>query len=104
MKFYKHLYKDKNIRFVKTLKMKLRMHAFLPSIYIVRLSENEEEQLEILQAAFLKQKYFWNDKNEIVGISTSYDGAVEIVDQILQDTMLATGGYDMRKYLIENSK
>lgn len=104
MKFYRYLYLDPQIKHPILLKQKLRMNKTLPGVYLIRMSENPSDQLEIIQAIYLKQKWMREEKNEIVGIALSKSAAVELVTSIVEDVVNETGGADIKTYLVRKSR
>lgn len=98
MRFYEPLYIDENYKDVARIKRCIRFSRIPLFDYVIVLN-NGKDQLDIIQGRVLKQKFFPKKKLFVVGISRDYDGAVELVQRILQDTYQKTGGYDMKAYL-----
>ena len=105
MRYYRHLYlgpgiekkKDRVIR-------KLEEGKFRPNIHIITLPENERNQLEIynsvqfLQPGFPRKEYF------VVGITSGYDDAIELVEEITKEVYNETRGADIRSYILEKEQ
>lgn len=104
MKFYKNLYLSDTIKRPGLVKIKLRLHKIVPGIFIIRIAENDSDQLEIISSIYMKQKWFWKQKNEIVGLAGSNNEAIEIVMNITQEVVDKTGAAQIKDYLIQQSK
>lgn len=85
-----------------TIKWKLRTGRPQPVIYVIALARNND-LLEIYHSGMLKQKYYKKKQNApyIVGISTGYSGAVDLVIDIIQDVLRETGAYDVKAYFMK---
>ena len=104
MKFHKHLYTGASIKNPKAVKWKLKMNAGLLGIFVIALADGEN-QLEIYNAAFLKQKLhrrFWPPY--IIGIARSQEEAMEIIEKIAAECLAATGTARLKDYLIGADK
>lgn len=104
MKFYKHLYIGETVKNSGMVKWKLKANAGLFGIFVITLAEGTD-QLEIYDAAFLKQKRhrkFWPPY--IIGIANGQEEAVKMVEQIASECVLATGGAQLKDYLLELEK
>lgn len=99
MKYYEPLYIDENFKNVSKMKMRIRMSRIPLLNYAIVLSNSQTDQLEIIQGTILRQKYYPKKDLFVVGISKDYDGAVLLVQRILEDTFRETGGYDMKAFL-----
>lgn len=95
----KSLKKKKN-RMIKDL----MEHKFYPSVYIITLSQGEQNHLEFFSASLLQQHIFENENLFVVGIANGYDAAVDLVEQIVQQVLARTGGTDIRHYIVERQK
>lgn len=82
-----------------TVKWKLRTGRPQPFIYVIALAKNND-LLEIYHSGLLKQKYYRKKQNTpyIVGIASSYSGAVDLVIDIIQDVLRETGTYDVKTF------
>lgn len=69
------------------------------SLYIIALSNNDHDQLDIIHNSMFKQKLYRKFDIRIVGLANSYDEATGLVLTMLDDTMNQTGGVDIKKFL-----
>lgn len=99
MEFYPRLYVGKKVKNPTKLKAKLAKHAKLSDAYVITLSKNQHDQLEIQKAGCLAQKYYRLNPPYVIGLATDYDEAIEIVQQIVQETYAAQGNCKLKEYL-----
>ena len=97
MKFYKHLYIGDTVTNPAKIKRKLKLHAGV-SVYVIAIAMGTD-QLEIFHGGYLKQKYYRKHPPVIVGIASDHNEAVEIILQITQECLDATGGCNLKEYL-----
>lgn len=97
MRFYKFLYVGEQVKHVHLIKQKLRVHAYV-NIYLITLSSGDD-QLEIYQAALLKQRYFRKHAPIVIGIAADHAEAVGLVERIVQESLQRTGACDLKAYL-----
>lgn len=102
MKFYKYLYIGDNVKEPQKIKRKLKLHAGI-SVYVICISHGDD-QLEIFHSAYLKQRYYRYHPPVIIGIASDYDEAVQIIVKITKECLKATGGCNLKDYLIEKAK
>lgn len=91
-----------NEKKLNRIKRNIRQGRGRFDIYIISLSNNEDNQLDIFHNAMFKQKLYRKFDIRIVGLASSYDEAVLVVQSILEDTMEVTGKPDMKSYLLNN--
>ena len=104
MKWYKKLYLGDNAKEAKyKIFGKIRQNRFTFNTYLIILSSNAHNLLEIISANELKQP-FYKDKTVrnhiyVVGLAVGYDEALEVVERIIKEVYQATGGFDLQSYL-----
>lgn len=99
MKFYKKLYIGKTIKKPALVKWKLAHGAGQLKIYVITLAAGND-LLEIYHCAFLQQKFYKKYPPFIVGIAGSYDEAVSLVTEIVEEVYANTGGYAVKDYIM----
>lgn len=102
MRFYKNLYVSDTVKNVGLVKWKLKHAAGQFDIYLITLSQNEEDQLDIFHNSMLKQELLRKVDYQVVGIARGREEALEIVRRITDDCMKQTGTVNIRQYLLEN--
>jgi hypothetical protein len=99
MKFHKQLYLGASVRNPQRIKRKLRTGiGWLASVYVVAIAP-DPDQLEFYDARFLRQKALRRQNPiYIVGLATSYDEALELVEKIVKDCYAQTGTADIKSF------
>ena len=103
MKFYKYLYIDENIKKPERVIWKLKHFAGQLNIYIICMTQ-DQDQLEFYHAGLLKQKYYKKNPPYVVGIANGYEGAMNIVNRIADETVKRNGTGDIKQYLLDRLK
>ena len=90
-----------NIKKLNRIKRNIRQGRGRFDLYIISLSNNQYDQLDIFHNALFKQKSYRKFDIRIVGLASSYDEALAVVQKILDDTIAVTGKANMKQFLIE---
>lgn len=102
MRFYKHLYLSERYRAnPNVIKAKLRLRKFFFSmnkVMLICLCENTDE-LEFFQAGILLQPHYKKKRITIIGIAENRESAIELIEEIVSDSMKTTYGYKLKEYL-----
>lgn len=95
------LYLGESIREQKLdkIKKKLENKPLLSGVFLVALSRNPSDQLEIYNAKQLVQKYYAKYPPYVVGIAGNYDEAVRMVEQMVRECMEKRGDCALKEYL-----
>lgn len=88
-RFYKDLYWGNSVKNHAVVKWKLKMGAGQFGIYCVTKAVGDSDQLDIINSAFLKQKYYRYNPVLVYGIAGDYSEAVELVLRISQEASIA---------------
>ena len=91
IEFYHNLYvsecwQKKKGKIVKRLKE----NKLQPQVYVITLSQGEQNQLEFFSSVLLKQSIFEHSKLFVIGIADGYDEALFLVEEIVQDVYQET--------------
>ena len=105
IKFYCDLYvsecwREKKNKIIK----KLKENRIQPQVYVVALSQGDQNELEFFSSILLKQHAFDNTEVFVVGIANGYDEALFMVRDITKQIYTETGTADLRKYILERQK
>ena len=104
MKFIEHLYVSKSIKNVDKVISKLRRNVGQIMVYIISISENSTEQLDIYHCSIMQQKYFHKDNNfTIVAITKTHEEAVDFVKYLVEDCMKVRDDCKLKEYLLSES-
>ncbi len=98
MKYYKYLYFSKDIKEKTKFRIKKELHHCSPFLYILYMPV-DSDNLEFMNAGFLKFSYYRKSKMTIVGIAQGKDEAYDLVLQIINESMRYTGKVNIKEYL-----
>lgn len=82
------------------LKKKLKNKPIFANVYLITLSGNPSDQLDIYQSKYLAQKYYDENPLFCIGIAKNYDDALYIVQQIAGECYARRGDARLREYLM----
>ena len=105
MKLYKRLYLGDNAKEHKyvVLGIVLKKRLSKDDIYLITLSDNDNNLLDIISSNYFLQphfkKKFIDSKLYVVGLAKGYEEALEVVRTIIDEVYSNTGGFDIPGYL-----
>jgi len=82
------------------IKKKLEKKPLLSGVFLIAVSENPSDQLNIFSARQLVQPYYEKNPPLIVGISESYDEALGMVELMVQECLRERGNCALKEYLL----
>ena len=82
------------------LKKKLENKPLFSGFFLITLSRNASDQLEIYAAKQLAQSYYRKNPPYVIGITGTYEEAVKIVEQIVRECLEARGDCALKEYLL----
>ena len=83
---------------------KLRQNRLQPQVYVIALSQGEQNHLEFFSSMLLKQRVYKNTGLFVVGIASGYDEALSITAEIADHVYRETGGADIRRFILDRQK
>lgn len=83
---------------------KLRQNRLQPQVYVIALSQGEQNHLEFFSSMLLKQHVFQDAGLFVVGIANGYDEALSITEEITDQVYQETGEADIRRFILERQK
>lgn len=86
------------------IKRKVRRNRMMPNVYIVALSQGDQNHLEFFSGILLKQHVFDSAEIFAVGIADGYDEALYMVEAIAGKVYEETGETDIRRYILARQK
>ncbi len=105
MRYYKYLYTGESLEKKKEkIISKLSREKLQAGIFLIVLSGEENNQLEILNSNLLLQKYYPQKDYLVVGIAKGFDEALEILEQIVQEVYNETKGAEIRSYILNKEQ
>ena len=73
-------------------------------VYVITLSSNEENLLDIIPSRELLQRHYPKKGLYVVGLAGGYHEALELAGQIVSEVYFRTGGFDVRSYLRQDCR
>lgn len=106
MKWYHDLYVGDSIADkANRIKWKINHNAGTVSVYVIAFASNKQNLLDIIPSWELMQKAYPGKKEmQIVGLAKGYDEALELVQQMIEETYQHTKTVDVRAYLRGKSR
>lgn len=106
MKWYRNLYLGEGAKKAKyKIFGRVRRNRFQMNTYLITLSENPSNLLDMFSANMLKQPYFKKKQGRhikdlyVVGLAVGYEEGLEVIRTIIDDVYRETGGFDLRGFL-----
>lgn len=101
LEFYPELYLGEGIKEKKLDKIKktLIQKPLWAGVYLITLAKNPVDQLEILDARQLAQRYYESHTLSVVGIAGDYEDALLLVERIAQECLDKRGDCRLKEYL-----
>lgn len=101
-RFYKYLYWDEKIPEKRRdrIKWRLKVAKRDKPCYVLALNEGSD-QLDIYNSFVFLQSYFRSSSKFIIGIAADYEGAMGILQQIVEECYKKNGNADLKRYLAE---
>lgn len=101
IEYHPRLYLGEGIRREKLdkIKKKLEKNPRFSSVFLLAVSRNATDQLEIYSAKQLRWKYYRKYPPLIVGIAADYGDALGLVEKIAKECLEARGDCALKEYL-----
>lgn len=82
------------------IKKKLGKRPLFSGVFLISVSLNPSDQLDIFDARQLVQSYYEKNPPYVVGITKSREEAVALVEQIVQECLRERGDCALKEYLL----
>ena len=69
-------------------------------LFLITVSRNPSDQLEIIQTRQLAQRYYNKFPPYVAGIAAGYDEALEVVEELVKECLKARGDCALKEYLL----
>lgn len=86
------------------IKWKICHNAGQLDIYVITLSSNPHNLLDIIPSWEIMQKYYPQADLLVVGIDKGYDNALELAGRIVMDVYHRTGDFHVRDYFLKRQE
>lgn len=91
-----------DIRKLDKIKKSLWNTPVLTKIFLITISTNPAEQLDIIESKYLTYTYYNTHPLHVVGLAKSNNEAVGLVQKIVQECLDAQGDVDLKAFLLKN--
>lgn len=84
---------------LEKIKKKLEKTPLFSGVFLVALSRNPSDQLELYAGKELAQSYYKKNPPYVVGIAGSREEAMRLVEKIVAECLQARGDCELKEYL-----
>lgn len=98
LKWHKDFYIGEGIKNPDKTKNKIEEGKLTFGIYLITLSDNPNNLLEIIPAAMLLQKSCYGLCPEIIGMTRGKGDAIDMVADIIMEIYRETGAFQVKEY------
>lgn len=101
IRFYPDLYLGESIKQKKLdkIKKKLEQNPLFAGVYVLALSRNPSDQLELYDAKQLAQSYYKENPPYIIGLVKNRQEGLELIEKIVGECLEARGDCSLKEYL-----
>ncbi|MBP3458448.1 MAG: hypothetical protein J6K58_04505 [Lachnospiraceae bacterium] len=104
MHIYKNLYCDaETLPQKKKILRKIKYHGGLLDVYVITVSEGKD-YFDLIPGYSFKQKSYTTKNLHIVGLAAGYEGAVELVQQMIADFTGQYGTYRFKNSFMQEKE
>jgi len=105
MIWYRNLYISEDISHKKAkIKWKIKHNAGQINVYVITLSKNTHNLLEMIPSWELMQKYYPKKDMFVVGVAKGYDEGISMAASIVMEVYQETGKFNVRDYILDKHK
>ena len=105
MKYYHAIYVEEKLLSKKMeILRKIENDEYQFEMYLISLTKNEKNHLEIFHSVLLNQKAISKEGLFIVGIARGYQAVLELVEKITQEVYDETEGVDISNYILRKQQ
>ena len=99
LKWYEGYYIEEGIKNPDRIRESIDRRKPEPGIYLLTLSDNPDNLMEIVPAMLLVQKNLYRLCPRIIGMARSKDSAVQLAQSVIEQTYQATGNFNVEEFL-----
>lgn len=102
IRYHSKLYLSEGITKKKLdkIKKKLEKKPLFSGVFLIAVSVNPSDQLDIFASRLLVQSYYEKKPPYVIGIAESREEAVALVEQIVQECLEKRGDCALKEYLL----
>ena len=82
------------------LKKKLEKKPLLSGVFLIAISANPSDQLDIFEAKQLAWPYYEKNPPYVIGIAETYNEALSMVEQLVQECLRERNNCSLKEYLL----
>lgn len=99
LKWQRNFYIGEGVKEPRKIRRKIEDGKFVPGIYLLTLSDNPANVMEIIPASMLMQRSYAGICPPVIGMAKGKDEALELVRSIIEEVYGATGSFSVSEYL-----
>ena len=99
LKWQRNFLTGETVKKPEKIKKKLDAGKFVYGIYLLTLSDNPDNLMDIIPAAMFLQKSFYGICPTIIGMANGKDEALEMVRSLIENVYTETGTFQVAEYL-----
>ncbi len=101
LKYHPRLYLGDSINVNKLDKIKKRLESrpLFSGVFLIAMSRNSSDQLDIYEAKQLVQGYYKKNPPYVVGLAGNYEEALTLVVQMTEECLVHRGDCCLKEYL-----
>lgn len=99
LKWQRKLYTGESVKESYKIRRKIEAGKLVPGIYLLTLSDNPANVMEIIPAAMLIQRSYAGICPPVIGMAKGKDEALELVRTIIEEVYGTTGSFSVSEYL-----
>lgn len=100
--YYENIYLSEDIAADDLVKLKqeLMEQPWKANVFLITISTNEYDQLDIYHSKYLMQRFYREHPPYVVGIARKQPDAVALVEKMMQECVTAKGNANLKAYFI----
>lgn len=104
MHIYKKLYCDEQLRAKKEkILRKIKYHGGLRDVFVIAVSE-DPDYFDLIPGSSMKQRRYPVKEMHIMGLAFGYEGALDMVQQIIADLTAQYETYQFKKAFMDEKE
>ncbi len=102
LNYHSKLYLSESITGKKLdkIKKKLENRPLLSGVFLIAISANRSDQLDIFDARQLVQPYYRHNPPYVIGIAKNREEAFAVIEKIVQECLRERGDCALKEYLL----
>ncbi|MBQ9142992.1 MAG: hypothetical protein IJX63_14560 [Lachnospiraceae bacterium] len=85
---------------LKKLKQDLNDNPLSANVFVIAISTNEHDQLDVYHSKYLIQRFYKKNPPLVIGIAKKQGNAFALVEKIVQECVTRRGDVNLKAYLV----